>query len=90
MSFLGENISKWFLISPLASHLHGILQPLARSFAAYFLETIKQFFPAKMGCRSFRLLQLIRSYWSIENGLHYRWDVTFLEDRTCMTKGNMG
>jgi len=34
------------------------------------------------------LLQKIRSYWSIENGLHYRRDVTLREDRTRMTKGN--
>jgi len=37
-----------------------------------------------------RLLYLIRSYWGIENGLHYRRDVTFHEDRTRMTKGRMG
>jgi predicted transposase YbfD/YdcC len=27
-----------------------------------------------------RLLELVRSHWSIENGLHYRRDVTFKED----------
>lgn len=37
-----------------------------------------------------RLLHLIRSYWGIENGLHYRRDVTFHEDRTRMTLGNTG
>jgi predicted transposase YbfD/YdcC len=37
-----------------------------------------------------KLLALIRSYWGIENGLHYRRDVTFQEDRTRMTKGNAG
>ena len=37
-----------------------------------------------------RLLQMTRSYWGIENGLHYRRDVTLLEDRTRMTKGRMG
>ena len=37
-----------------------------------------------------RLLYLSRSYWGIENGLHYRRDVTFNEDRTRMTKGNAG
>lgn len=36
-----------------------------------------------------RLLQLTRSYWGIENGLHYRRDVTLHEDRTRMTKGKM-
>jgi predicted transposase YbfD/YdcC len=35
-----------------------------------------------------RLLQFTRSYWGIENGLHYRRDVTLREDRTRMTKGN--
>lgn len=37
-----------------------------------------------------RLLDLIRGYWGIENGLHYRRDVTFHEDRTRMTVGNTG
>ena len=37
-----------------------------------------------------RLLDLVRSYWGIENGLHYRRDVTFHEDRTRMTVGNTG
>jgi predicted transposase YbfD/YdcC len=36
------------------------------------------------------MLTLIRSYWGIENGLHYRRDVTLREDRTRMTKGNAG
>jgi predicted transposase YbfD/YdcC len=35
-----------------------------------------------------KLLALIRSYWGIENGLHYRRDVTLHEDRTRMTKRN--
>lgn len=34
-----------------------------------------------------RLLQLIRSYWRIENSLHYRRDVSLLEDHTRITKG---
>lgn len=37
-----------------------------------------------------QLLYMIRSYWGIENGLHYRRDVTFHEDQTRMTKGRMG
>lgn len=37
-----------------------------------------------------QLLQMTRGYWGIENGLHYRRDVTLLEDRTRMTKGRMG
>lgn len=37
-----------------------------------------------------KLLTLIRSYWGIENGLHYRRDVTLREDRTRMTKSNAG
>jgi hypothetical protein len=35
-----------------------------------------------------QLLELIRSYWGIENGLHYRRDVTLHEDKTRMTKRN--
>jgi predicted transposase YbfD/YdcC len=37
-----------------------------------------------------QLLALIRSYWGIENGLHYRRDVTLQEDKTRMTKPNAG
>jgi predicted transposase YbfD/YdcC len=36
-----------------------------------------------------KLLEMARSYWGIENGLHYRRDVTLNEDRTRMTKGNL-
>jgi hypothetical protein len=35
-----------------------------------------------------QLLTLIRSYWGIENGLHYRRDVTLHEDPTRMSKRN--
>lgn len=35
-----------------------------------------------------RLLQMTRSYWGIENGLHYRRDVTLREDHTRMTRKN--
>jgi predicted transposase YbfD/YdcC len=37
-----------------------------------------------------QLLALIRSYWAIENGLHYRRDVTLQEDKTRMTKPHTG
>lgn len=37
-----------------------------------------------------QLLKHIRSYWGIENGLHYRRDVTLREDYTRMTKGKAG
>lgn len=37
-----------------------------------------------------RLLHLTRQYWGIENGLHYRRDVSFREDATRMTKGHLG
>ena len=36
------------------------------------------------------LLKKIRAYWGIENGLHYRRDVTLREDHTRMTKANAG
>jgi len=36
-----------------------------------------------------KLLELVRSEWGIENGLHYRRDVTFLEDKTKMTRKTM-
>jgi predicted transposase YbfD/YdcC len=37
-----------------------------------------------------KLLKMTRSYWGIENGLHYRRDVTLREDYTRMTKGRAG
>jgi predicted transposase YbfD/YdcC len=37
-----------------------------------------------------RMLEIIRSEWGIENGLHYRRDVTFQEDRTRMTQKTTG
>lgn len=37
-----------------------------------------------------RLLKLTRHYWGIENGLHYRRDVTLQEDATRATVGNIG
>lgn len=37
-----------------------------------------------------RLLRIICSEWGIENGLHYRRDVTFQEDHTRMTDKQMG
>ena len=36
------------------------------------------------------LLKMTRSYWGIENGLHYRRDVTLREDFTRLTKGRAG
>jgi predicted transposase YbfD/YdcC len=35
------------------------------------------------------LLHMTRTYWGIENGLHYRRDVTLHEDQTRMTKPNL-
>lgn len=37
-----------------------------------------------------QLLRKIRSYWGIENGLHYRRDVTLREDYTRMTQVKLG
>ncbi len=37
-----------------------------------------------------RLLEIIRSEWGIENGLHYCRDVTFQEDHIRMTRGSAG
>lgn len=37
-----------------------------------------------------KLLALTRQYWGIENGLHYRRDVTLHEDGTRLTVGNSG
>lgn len=40
--------------------------------------------------QSTKVLQVRRQHWSIENGLHYRRDVTFHEDATRMTLGYAG
>ena len=37
-------------------------------------------------CSASQLLDLIQAYWGIENGLHYRRDVTLLEDATRIKK----
>jgi predicted transposase YbfD/YdcC len=37
-----------------------------------------------------QLLALARAHWGIENGLHYRRDVTFREDATRLTQGHAG
>jgi hypothetical protein len=37
-----------------------------------------------------KLLRLVRLYWKIENGLHYRRDVTLHEDETRLTVGHSG
>lgn len=37
-----------------------------------------------------RLLKLVRQYWGIESGLHYRRDVTLREDATRLTVGSSG
>ncbi len=37
-----------------------------------------------------KLLALTRQFWGIENGLHYRRDVTLQEDATRLTVGNAG
>jgi predicted transposase YbfD/YdcC len=37
-----------------------------------------------------RLMKIVRSEWGIENGLHYRRDVTFHEDATRMTHKTVG
>ena len=37
-----------------------------------------------------KLLALLREYWGIESGLHYRRDVTMLEDVTRLTVGESG
>lgn len=40
--------------------------------------------------RAAELLDLTRKHWSIENGLHYRRDVTFKEDKVRKKSGNGG
>ena len=41
---------------------------------------------AAENCSATQLLALIQAYWGIENGLHYRRDVTLLEDATRFSK----
>lgn len=44
--------------------------------------------PAKASAAA--LLRLSRAHWGIENGLHYRRDVTYHEDATRLTQGHAG
>lgn len=37
-----------------------------------------------------RILEVLKEYWGIESGLHYRRDVTLLEDETRLTVGHSG
>ena len=37
-----------------------------------------------------KILAIVRSEWAIENGLHYRRDVTYQEDQTRMTDKKTG
>ena len=43
--------------------------------------------PAHVACAK-RLLELTRGHWGIENGLHYRWDVTLREDHGQLRMGH--
>lgn len=52
---------------------------------AYGLTSLK---PSEASAE--RLLTLTRQYWGIENGLHYRRDVTLQEDATRPIVGNAG
>ena len=45
---------------------------------------------SRMNTTPARLLKIRRTQWGIETGLHYRRDVTFKEDATRMTVGDMG
>jgi len=54
-----------------------------RTETAYLITTLA---PEHASPR--RLLDLVRSHWHIENGLHYVRDVTFGEDRSRLRSGN--
>jgi predicted transposase YbfD/YdcC len=68
-------------IARITSRRRGRDKPAGKPVARFYL--LSKYFPAK------RLLQIVRSHWSIENQLHWVLDVVFGED-ACRTRTNNG
>jgi len=76
------HVAQVFRIERLVQHPHGKGQTREVVYGLTSLTT-QEAGPEK-------LLSLFREYWKIENGLHYRRDVTLQEDATCQTVGSAG
>lgn len=76
------HVAQVFRIERVVHHAHG--KGKTRQIV-YGLTSLK---PQDAGPK--KLLELLRNYWTIENGLHYRRDVTFREDATRLTVGDAG
>lgn len=76
------HVAQVFRIERVVQHAHG--KGKTREIV-YGLTSLK---PQEAGPE--KLLALFRDYWNIENGLHYRRDVTFHEDATRLTVGDAG
>jgi len=74
------HIAQVFRIERVVHHAHGKGKTKE---IVYGLTSLK---PEEAGPE--KLLALFRTYWNIENGLHYRRDVTFHEDSTRLTVGD--
>lgn len=68
-------------IARITSRRRGRGKPAGKPIVRFYL--LSKYFPAK------RLLQIVRSHWSIENQLHWVLDVVFGED-ACRTRTNNG
>jgi predicted transposase YbfD/YdcC len=76
------HVAQVFRIERLVQHPHGKGQTRQIVYGLTSL-TPQEADPEK-------LLSLFREYWKIENGLHYRRDVTLREDATRQTVGRSG
>jgi predicted transposase YbfD/YdcC len=76
------HVAQVFRIERQVWHAHG--QRKTRQ-VAYGLTS-----PSPQKASPRRLLEIMRTYWGIENGLHYRRDVTLQEDATRSVVGHAG
>jgi predicted transposase YbfD/YdcC len=74
------NVGQVFRIERIVHHAHG------KGKTKEIVYGLTSLTPQQAGPE--KLLALFREYWQIENGLHYRRDVTFHEDATRLTVGS--
>lgn len=76
------HVAQVFRIERIVHHPHG------KGKTREIVYGLTSLTPQKAGPE--KLLALFREYWKIENGLHYRRDVTLHEDATRQTIGSAG
>lgn len=76
------HVAQVFRIERIVHHAHG------KGKTKEVVYGLTSLTPQKAGPE--KLLNLFREYWKIENGLHYRRDVTLQEDATRQTIGSAG